>query len=312
MGHKIALIFPAFNEELTIKNVILDFHQSCPDGVIYVIDNNSTDKTGIIGRETIASHNINGHVVFVKKQGKANSIREAFRTIDADFYVMVDADQTYFGKDLEMLLKPILAGDYDIAIGNRFAYSDYQNENQRLFHNFGNNIVKFIINFLFQSDLIDIMSGYRVLSKQFVKNYPIMCEGFELETEMTLHALDKKYRIVEIPISYKDRMHGSVSKLNTYLDGFKVLKTIFNVFKDYKPLKFFSTLSLLFFLLGVSFGIEPIYEYIEYRYVYKVPTAILATGMMIFSLLFFAIGIILETIARYNKINYELYKIREP
>jgi len=311
MNNKIAIILPAYNEELTIEKVILDFHQHCPEASIYVMDNNSSDNTNKIASSVLKEKNIYGKVIFIKRQGKANAMSAAFKKIDADIYVMADADNTYLGEDLNKLLTPVASNEYDLAVGNRFTGSGYELENKRRFHNFGNNLVRKIINSLFNSDLKDIMSGYRVLSKNFIKNYPIMCEGFEIETEMTLHCLDKRFNIIEIPITYKDRMEGSFSKLNTFKDGFRVLKTIFNIFKDYRPLLFFSTLSVIFFIVGVLLGIDPVMEFIEYRYVYKVPTAILATGMMIFSLLFFAIGLILDTISRYEKFNFELRKNNE-
>ena len=308
---KTAIILPAYNEELTIEKTILDFHQHSPEADIYVIDNNSSDKTNEIAKKVLKENNIKGEVIFVKRQGKANAMKTAFSRINADVYVMADADHTYFGHDLEKLLPPVASGEYDLVVGNRFTDSGYEKENKRMFHNFGNNLVKKLINLLFKANLKDIMSGYRVLSKNFVKNYPIMCEGFEIETEMTLHCLDKRFNIIEIPITYKDRIEGSFSKLNTFKDGFRVLKTIFNIFKDYRPLLFFSILSVIFFLAGVLLGIDPVMEFIEFQYVYKVPSAILATGMMIFSLLFFAIGLILDTIVRYEKFNFEMRKNNE-
>jgi len=308
MNKNIAIILPAFNEQLTIEKTILDFHQHSKDASIYIIDNNSSDDTNKIAKAVLNENSIKGEVIFVKRQGKANAMKVAFSRINADIYVMADADYTYFGQDLDKLLLPVLSGEYDLVVGNRFTDAGYEKENKRLFHNFGNNLVRRMINILFRSDLKDIMSGYRVLSRTFVKNYPVMCEGFEIETEMTLHCLDKKFNIIEIPIVYKDRMEGSFSKLNTFKDGFRVLKTIFNIFKDYRPMLFFSILSIVFFMGGVMLGIEPVLEFVEFRYVYKVPSAILATGMMIFSLLFFAIGLILDTIVRYEKFNFEMRK----
>ena len=311
MNNKIAIILPAYNEELTIEKTIVDFHRHSPDAEIYIIDNNSSDNTNSIAKKVIEEKHIAGKVIFVKRQGKANAMKAAFNKIDADIYVMADADHTYFADDLKRLLPPVMSGEYDLVVGNRFTVSGYEKENKRMFHNFGNNLVKRLINLLFKADLVDIMSGYRVLSKNFVRNYPVMCEGFEIETEMTLHCLDKRFNIIELPITYKDRVEGSFSKLNTFKDGFRVLKTIFNIFKDYRPLLFFSILSILFFVGGVLLGIDPVMEFIEYQYVYKVPSAILATGLMIFSLLFFAIGLILDTIVRYEKFNFELRKNNE-
>ena len=311
MSKEIAIILPAYNEELTIEKVILDFHQNFPDESVYVIDNNSNDSTNRIAKTVLKENNIRGDVIFVKRQGKANAMKIAFNKINADIYVMADADYTYFGHDLEKLLVPVVSGEYDLVVGNRFTDSGYEKENKRKFHNFGNNLVKKIINLLFNADMKDIMSGYRVLSRNFVKNYPIMCEGFEIETEMTLHCLDKRFSIIEIPITYKDRIEGSFSKLNTFKDGFRVLKTIFNIFKDYRPLLFFSTLAFIFLIAGAVLAFDPVMEFIEFRYVYKVPSAILATGLMIFSLLFFAIGVILDTIVRYEKFNFEMRKNNE-
>lgn len=311
MNNRIAIILPAYNEELTIEKVILDFHQQCPEACIYIIDNNSSDNTNKVAKSVLLENNIKGELIYERKQGKANAMNTAFKRIDAEIYVMADSDNTYLAKDLNKLLAPVVSGEYDLVVGNRFTGSGYEKENKRRFHNFGNNLVRKIINVLFKADLKDVMSGYRVLSKNFVKNYPIMCEGFEIETEMTLHCLDKRFNIMEIPINYKDRIEGSFSKLNTFKDGFRVLKTIFNIFKDYKPLFFFSTLSIIFFIAGLILGLDPIREFIEYRYVYKVPSAILATGLMIFSLLFFAIGVILDTIVRYEKFNFEMRKNNE-
>ena len=311
MNKKIAIILPAYNEELTIEKVILDFHEHCPYGLIYVIDNNSSDNTNQIAKAVLKENNIKGDVIFVKRQGKANAMKTAFNRVDADIYIMADADLSHFAQDMEKLLAPVASGEYDLAIGNRFTESGYEKENKRKFHNFGNNLVRNLINLLFKADLKDIMSGYRVLSKNFVRNYPIMCEGFEIETEMTLHCLDKRFNLIELPITFKDRIEGSISKLNTFSDGFRVLITIFNIFKDYRPLLFFSLLSIICFILGLGFGLEPIKDFIEYKYVYKVPLAILATGLMIFSLLFFAIGLILDTIVRYEKFNFEMRKNNE-
>ncbi len=186
MNKKLAIILPAYNEELTIEKTILDFHQHCPEASVYIIDNNSTDKTNTIAKTVLKEKNIKGDVIFVKRQGKANAMKTAFSRINADIYVMADADYTYFGHDLEKLLAPVASGEYDLVVGNRFTDQGYEKENKRMFHNFGNNLVRKIINLLFNADLKDIMSGYRVLSKNFVKNYPIMCEGFEIETEMTI------------------------------------------------------------------------------------------------------------------------------
>jgi glycosyltransferase involved in cell wall biosynthesis len=306
MKPKISIIIPAYNEDLTIGNVLADFAEHYTDGIIYVIDNNSTDDTAKISKEQIKKHGLYGHVLFVKKQGKANALREALNLIESDVYVLIDADHTYFAKDVKKLIDPILHEHMDMVVGDRFADLNYQKENKRFFHNFGNASVRRAINFLFDANLQDIMSGYRALSNRFVKNYPIMCEGFELETEMTLHALDKKFNIREIPITYKDRISGSQSKLNTYRDGLKVILTILTILKDYRPFYFFSICSGIFLILGLATGAVPVIEYLEYRYIFRVPLAILATGLMILSMLLFFVGLILDTISRFHKFNYLL------
>lgn len=238
---RIAVIIPCYNEELTIGKVIKDFKNELPDATIYVYDNNSNDRTGDIAK-------INGAIV--KKefmQGKGNVVRAMFRDIDADLYIMTDGDDTYPACFVNDLIEPIIKGEADMVVGDRLSNGAYLKENKRLFHNFGNNLVRGIINKLFKTSLKDIMSGYRVFNKKFVKNIPVLSNGFEIETEMTLYALDKKYLIKEIPIKYKDRPNGSFSKLNTFRDGIKVIKTIFFVFKNYKPIIIFSFLSIFIF-----------------------------------------------------------------
>lgn len=305
---KTAIILPAYNEELVIEQVILDFYKQMPDAEIYVIDNNSKDNTNKIAKDVIQKHNVNGKVLFVKEQGKANAVRYAFQHIDADIYVMVDADLTYPAYHLPDLIAPIANGQADMVVGDRHATGAYKKENKRGFHNFGNWLVKYLIKKLFRSDLNDIMSDYRAFSKRFVKLYPILSGGFELETEMSIHALDKRYSVVEIPVDYKDRIEGSYSKLSTFKDGAKVLKTIFSIFENYRPLQFFSIISLLLLIAGVTVGFAPIMEYIKNanHYITKVPSAILASSLVILSVLSFMCAIILNSIQFHNKINYEL------
>jgi len=300
----IAVVIPAYNEELTIKEVIIDFHNAAKDADIYVIDNNSSDKTGEIARKALKSISNKGGIIFEKKQGKANAVRTAFATIEADIYVLVDADLTYPARELPKLLEPVLSGQADMCVGDRLSGGDYSRENKRCFHNIGNNVVTGLINLLFKSGLNDIMSGYRVFNRRFVKNLPILCDGFELETEMTLHALDKKYSIVEIPVEYRDRVEGSFSKLNTYTDGFRVLKTIFGIFKDYRPMLFFGICALVFFIAGLAAGFPVILEFYLTRYVKHVPLALLATGCMIFAMLLLSVGLILDTMVKHFRLLY--------
>ena len=221
---KIAVLIPCYNESKTIKKVIEDYKKALPDADIFVYDNNSTDGTDKIAEETGAI------VRYEYKQGKGNVIRSMFRQIDADCYLMVDGDDTYPADNAKEMCELVLKGKADMVIGDRLS-STYFTENKRPFHNFGNKIVRFLINFLFKNKVKDIMTGYRAFSREFVKGYPVLSKGFEIETEMTIHAVDKNYKLVEIPVTYRDRPEGSVSKLNTYSDGFRVLKTIAILFK---------------------------------------------------------------------------------
>ena len=302
--NNIAVLIPWYNEALTIKKVIEDFRGELPDAKIYVYDNNSSDNTSKIAKESGA---------IVKKefrQGKGNVVRSMFRDIDADIYIMIDGDDTYPANFVHSLMRPIIEDEADIVIGDRHSNGTYKDENKRPLHNFGNNLVKSLINSIFRANLKDIMTGYRVFNKKFVKNMPVNSNGFEIETEMTLHTLDKKFLIKEIPIEYRDRPEGSYSKLNTYSDGIKVLKTILWVFKDYKPLAFFSVLSFLFFLLGLMIGIPVVVEFFETSAIAKIPSAILAVGLILISILSLFSGFILDTITKQHREDYELNIIR--
>ena len=297
---KTAVLIPCYNEELTIEKVIKDFKRELPDADIYVYDNNSKDRTAEIARN-------NGAIVKHEyRQGKGNVVRSMFRDVDADIYVMVDGDDTYPAEEVHKLIKPIEEGRADMVIGDRLTNGTYQKENKRHFHEFGNNLVRKSINVLFKTNLKDIMTGYRVFNKIFVKNMPVMSPKFEIETEMSLHALDKKFIIEEIPIVYRDRPAGSVSKLNTVSDGIKVVETIIKMFKDFKPRQFFWILSLIFIILGLIVGIPVIMEFIKTSYITKVPSAVLATGIMIFALITAQCGVILDTVVKQNRENYEL------
>ena len=297
---KIAILIPCFNEELTIGKVIDDFRGVLPKADIYVFDNNSTDDTVAVS---------NKHDAIVKKefrQGKGSVVRAMFKQVDADIYVMVDGDDTYPVDCIDQLLQPVIEGYADMVVGDRHSAGFYQAENKRNLHGFGNNLVKTLINFLFRSDLKDIMSGLRVFNKEFVKLISINSDGFEVETEMTLHALDKKYRIIEVPISYKDRPEGSYSKLNTISDGIRVIKTIFWVFKDYKPLYFFGVMSLFFFFLSMVIGTPVVVEFVQTGYINKVPSAILSTGLMLISVLSLFSAFILDTMVKQHRESYDI------
>ena len=297
---KIAVLIPCYNEELTIEKVIKDFKKELPEADIYVYNNNSKDRT----REIAVK---NGAIVVDEyKQGKGNVVRSQFRDIEADIYVMVDGDDTYPAEEVHKLIKPVQEGRADMAIGDRLTNGTYQKENKRHFHEFGNNLVRKSINVLFNTKLKDIMTGYRVFNKVFVKNMPVMSPKFEIETEMSLHALDKKFIIEEIPIVYRDRPEGSVSKLNTVSDGMKVIKTIIKMFKDFKPRQFFWVIALIFVIIGLIVGIPVIVEFAKTGYITKVPSAILATGIMTIALIIGQCGVILDTVVKQNRENYEL------
>lgn len=297
---KIAVLIPCYNEEKTIKKVIDDFKKEIPNAEIYVYDNNSKDKTFDIAIQS-------GAIVRKEsRQGKGFVIQSMFRDIDADYYVMVDGDDTYPAEEAMRLIDGAIEFNADMIVGDRLSNGTYEKENKRGFHNFGNLLVKNMVNLFFKSNLKDIMSGYRIFSKKFVKNYPILVCGFQLETDMTIFALDKKFVIKEMPIVYRDRPDGSFSKLNTYSDGFKVIMVIFNLFRYYRPFLYFSVFSFFFLILGLGVGIPVILEYIESSYINKVPSAILASGLIIIALISFVCGVILDAIKRANSEIFEL------
>ncbi|SMC20994.1 Glycosyltransferase, catalytic subunit of cellulose synthase and poly-beta-1,6-N-acetylglucosamine synthase [Clostridium acidisoli DSM 12555] len=298
---KIAVLVPCYNEALTVKKVIDDFKMVLPEADIYVYDNNSKDDTSKIAAE-------NGAIVVREtRQGKGNVVRSMFRDIDADYYIMVDGDDTYPAEFAKELLKPVMNGTADMTIGDRLSNGTYRSENKRAFHNFGNNLVKGLIGQLFKNDINDIMTGYRAFNRYFVKTMPVLSGGFEIETEMSIHALDKKFLLREIPIDYRDRPEGSNSKLNTYKDGIKVLKTIVSLFKDYKPLPFFLTISIVSFIIGLLIGIPVIVEFFSTHFIDKIPSAILALGFILISILLITNGLILDTLVKQNRQNYELF-----
>lgn len=303
-NEKIAILIPCYNESLTIKKVINDFQRELPEADIYVYDNNSTDNTYEIA--------LNEGAIVKKepRQGKGNVIRQMFFDIEADYYLMVDGDDTYPAENSHELIAALREGSADMVIGDRLSNGTYFNENKRAFHDFGNNLVKNSINRLYQADIKDVMTGYRGFNRMFVKSFPVMSSGFQIETEFTIHALDKRFKLVEIPIDYRDRPEGSESKLDTYSDGLKVLLTILKMFKDYKPLLFFSVFSLIFCVFGLVFGVPVINEFIHTGFITKVPSSILATGLMVFALLLLITGLILDTVVTNAKKEYELHLYR--
>lgn len=294
---KIAIIIPCYNEERTIAKVINDFRIHVPKALIYVCDNNSTDYTFGIAND-------NGAIVIKEyNQGKGNAVLKLFGTVKADIYVLVDGDDTYPAEKVNTMLDMLELYNLDMVIGDRLSNGTYTQQNKRKFHNTGNRLIKNLINSFFGANLNDILSGYRVFSKVFVKNYSTLAEGFELETDLSIFALNYNLNIKEIPINYRDRPDGSFSKLNTFKDGFKVILTFFNLYRFYKPLSFFFYLSLTIFITSLLIGSLPIYEYITFSFVYRVPLAILSASLVIISLLLLICGLILDTIMRIDKKN---------
>ncbi len=297
---KIAVLIPCYNESKTIEKVIKDYKKVLPEADIYVYDNNSTDGTDEIAKGAGAI------VRYEYRQGKGNVIRTMFREIDADCYLMIDGDDTYPAENAREMCELVLNGKADMVIGDRLS-STYFKENKRPFHNFGNRIVRWLINTLFNNNIKDIMTGYRAFSYEFVKGFPVLSKGFEIETEMTIHAVDKNFKLIELPVSYRDRPEGSVSKLNTYSDGFKVLKTIGSLFKEYKPQMFFNICAFISLLVGIIIGIPAYVGYFKTGLVLKFPSLIVSCFAIMISLLFFVTGLILQVIAKKQKQNYELY-----
>ena len=298
--NKIAVLIPCYNEAKTIEKVVKDYKKALPNADIYVYDNNSNDRTDEIAARAGAI------VKYEYRQGKGNVIRSMFRDINADCYLMIDGDDTYPAENAKEMCDLILEGKADMVIGDRLS-STYFTENKRPFHNFGNRIVRFLINKLFKNNVKDIMTGYRAFSYEFVKGFPVLSKGFEIETEMTIHAVDKNFKLIEIPVTYRDRPEGSVSKLNTYRDGLKVLKTIFTLFKEYKPALFFNIFACTSLIISLILGIPVICEYFKTKLVLRFPTLMVSLLLLGLSIILWATGTILQVIVKKHKQLYELY-----
>ena len=301
--NKIAVLIPCYNEAKTIEKVVKDYKEVLPEADIYVYDNNSKDHTDEIARKAGAI------VKYEYKQGKGNVIRTMFKEIDADCYLMIDGDDTYPKENAREMCELVLSKKADMVIGDRLS-STYFKENKRPFHNLGNVLVRKLINTLFKSNIKDIMTGYRAFSYDFVKTFPVLSKGFEIETEMTIHALDKNFLLKEIPVEYRDRPAGSVSKLNTFSDGFKVLKTIGRLFKEYKPGLFFKIVSFIFLIISLIFGIPVFIEYFKTGLVPRFPTLIFSGFMLMISILMFVCGLILEVVVKKHRQLFELILIK--
>ena len=300
---KIAVLIPCYNESVTIEKVIKDWKKELPEAVIYVYDNNSSDNTDEIARKAGAI------VRYEYRQGKGNVIRRMFREIDAEAYIMVDGDDTYPAEFGRKMADMVIKRHVDMVVGDRLS-STYFEENKRPFHNFGNSLVRRSINALFKSDIKDIMTGYRAFSYQFVKSFPVLSKGFEIETEMSIHALDKNMYVDNLIIDYRDRPNGSESKLNTYSDGIKVLKTIVKLFRNYKPLAFFGGISLILILIALGFFIPVLVTYIKTGLVPSFPTLIVCGFTVIAAIQSFFSGLQLQTIVQKNRQDFEMKLVR--
>ncbi len=296
---EIAVLIPCYNESKTIEKVVKDFKAALPDATIYVYDNNSKDGTDKIAKSA-------GAVVrYEYQQGKGNVIRRMFREIDARCYIMTDGDDTYPADEAHKLCEAVLERNADMVVGDRLS-SSYFEENKRPFHNFGNSLVRGAINRMFKSDIRDIMTGYRAFSYQFVKSFPVLSKGFEIETEMSIHAIDKNMRVENVIIQYRDRPEGSESKLNTYSDGVKVLMTIMKLYKNYKPMEFFTWIAVLLAALSTVFLAPVLLEYFSTGYVDRFPTLIVCCFVYLASMQSFFAGLMLSTMNQKNKQDYEM------
>lgn len=299
MEYRVAVLLPCYNEEKTIGKVVRDFREVLPSADIYVYDNNSTDRTV---EEATAAGAIVRHEY---TQGKGNVIRRMFREVEADCYLMADGDDTYPAHHAPDMVKEVLEKQADMVIGDRLS-STYFTQNKRPFHNFGNRLVRSLICHLWHTKVKDIMTGYRAFSRSFVKLYPVMSGQFEVETEMTIHALDKNFRLVEIPIDYRDRPVGSNSKLNTFSDGFKVLRTIFTLFKEYRPMRFFGWLAVLLAVVGTILVIPVLMDYFDTGLVMRFPTLFVSLFLFLAALQSFFTGLCLDVMVSKDRKQYEL------
>ena len=296
----VAVLIPCYNEEVTIGKVIDDFIMSVPQAAIYVYDNNSTDRTAEIARDHGAI------VVNEPRQGKGHVIRQMLRDIDADYYLMVDGDDTYPAEAAPALLAPLARDEADMVVGDRISNGAYAKENERAMHGFGNNLVRWLIKMLYGYEFDDVMTGYRAFTKVFAKTLPITTNGFELETELSIHAVDKGWRIVDVPVEYRDRPEGSESKLSTVRDGYRVLKCIMSLFKDYRPMALFGWIALLFIVIGLILGIPVVAEFYHTGIVERFPTFVTAIAFIAAGMLSFSSGLILDTTVKGHRKEYEL------
>ena len=296
----VAVLIPCYNEAVTIAKVVDDFHRVLPDADVYVYDNNSSDDTAAIAAE---------HGAIVRhepRQGKGHVVRQMLRDIDADYYIMVDGDDTYPAEAARSLLEPLVNGEADMCVGDRLSNGTYGEENDRAFHGFGNDLVRVLIKWIYGFKFSDVMTGYRSFNRVFAKTMPVLSPGFEIETELSIHAVDKGWKIAEVPIDYRDRPEGSESKLSTFSDGAKVLKMIMSLFKDYRPMALFTWIALIFVVLGLIVGIPVIAEFARTGLVPRLPSVVLAVALEFTGLLSLASGLILDTVVKGTRKQYEL------
>lgn len=301
---RVAVIIPCYNEAVTIAKVVADFRSALPGAPIYVYDNNSSDETAKLAKESGAI------VRHEPRQGKGNVVRQMFRDIDADCYLMVDGDDTYPAEAAAALAAPILSGEADMTVGDRLSNGTYAEQNKRAFHGFGNDLVRTMIRWIYGYSFDDVMTGYRAMSRPFVKTFPVLSEGFQIETELSIHAVDRRWRIADVPIDYRDRPEGSESKLDTVGDGVKVVCAIASLFKNYRPLKFFSLIALILALVGLILGLPVIGEFFATGLVPRLPTAVLAVAFMFLCGLSLATGLILDNVAKTERKEWELQVYR--
>lgn len=301
----IAVIIPCYNEALTIGKVVDDFHRELPEATVYVYDNDSTDATAAIAMRHRAT------VRFEPRRGKGNVCRQMFRDIDAACYLMVDGDDTYPAEAARVLCAPILAGEADMVVGDRLSNGTYAEQNRRAFHGFGNDLVRAMIKWIYGYGYPDVMTGCRAMSKPFIKTFPVLSGGFQIETELSIHAVDRRWRIQSVPVDYRDRPQGSQSKLNTVGDGIKVIAMVGTLFKDYRPLKFFSLVALLFCIGGLCTGIPVVTEYLATGLVPRFPTAVLAAALMFMAALSLVTSFILDAVAKVERKQWELRVYRQ-
>ncbi|WP_302964469.1 glycosyltransferase family 2 protein [uncultured Adlercreutzia sp.] len=306
-GEGVAVLIPCYNEAVTIAKVVADFRAALPEAVVYVYDNNSSDGTAAIAAEA-------GAVVRREsRQGKGNVVRSMFRDIDADYYLMVDGDDTYPAEAAGDLLAPIAADEADMTVGDRLSNGSYGKENDRPFHGFGNNLVRRLIKLIYGYAFEDVMTGYRGFSRAFVKTMPVMSEGFQIETEISIWAVDRRWRVADVPIVYRDRPEGSESKLSTFTDGMLVIAAIASLFRDYRPMAFFGWLGVFLAVVGLGFGVPVIGEYLDTGYVSKLPSSVLAVALMLIAALSWTAGLILDTVAKSHRRQWEMsvYRVME-